>query len=78
MKRIFFLLCAALILANVAGAQIPSVTLRQVQQVPFDSLVLADALQNTNPARWTLQRAPAHIILTPSLLPPCAWSRQKL
>ncbi len=57
-----------LLLALVAGgvlslfAQYPHVTVRQLQEVPMDSLLIADTLKNfsvnTNQARWTLQTSP--------------------
>lgn len=59
MRRVTLCVVCALALRAGLMAQIPDVMIRQVQQVPFDSLVLADALQNTVPARWTLQRSPA-------------------
>lgn len=43
-------------------AQYPHVTIRQIQQVPADSLLIADTLTNfsanSNQARWTLQTSP--------------------
>ncbi len=49
----------ALILVSVtmAWAQ-PELSIRQLQQVPYDSLLVADALQNSVPSRWTLQTSP--------------------
>ncbi len=41
-----------------ASAQYPRVTIRQIQQVSAESLLVADGLQNNKPARWTLQTAP--------------------
>lgn len=46
-----------LIMVPVALAQYPEVTLRQIQEVPLDSLLLLDTLQ-CNPPRWTLQVSP--------------------
>ncbi|MFN0158322.1 MAG: T9SS type A sorting domain-containing protein [Bacteroidota bacterium] len=59
MKRLF--LFALLVLAGIAEmhAQIPHISIRQFQEAPFDSLLLADVLQNSVPSRWTLQRSPA-------------------
>lgn len=36
----------------------PEVTIKDIQEVPMDSLLKADTLQNTIPARWTLQNSP--------------------
>ncbi len=33
----------------------PEVSIQYIQEVAHDSLIVADALQNTVPARWTLQ-----------------------
>ncbi len=59
MKQTILLLAALCTVVVMAQAQIPEVTIKQFQQVPFDSLLLADQLQNNTPARWTLQRAVA-------------------
>lgn len=42
---------------SLAIAQYPDVTVRQIQEVPIDSLLLLDTLQ-CNPPRWTLQASP--------------------
>lgn len=36
----------------------PVVTIREIQEVPLDSLLVADALQNSVPARYKLQASP--------------------
>ncbi len=41
-----------------ALSQYPNVTVQQIGEVPLDSLLLADNLQNTQPLRWTLQKSP--------------------
>lgn len=41
-----------------ASAQYPLVTIRQIQEVPIDSLRLLDTLQRTQLPRWTAQRSP--------------------
>ncbi|MBI4811768.1 MAG: T9SS type A sorting domain-containing protein [Ignavibacteriales bacterium] len=38
-------------------ASYPEYTIREIQQVPFDSLLVADAIQNVT-TRWTLQTSP--------------------
>ncbi|MGA9116793.1 MAG: T9SS type A sorting domain-containing protein [Bacteroidota bacterium] len=57
MKRLTLTL-ALCMWAGVLSAQYPEVTLRQIQEVPLDSLRRADTLQNTLPSRWTLQISP--------------------
>ncbi|MBA4311114.1 MAG: hypothetical protein C0417_00640 [Chlorobiaceae bacterium] len=39
-------------------AAYPEMTIRMIQETPHDSLLVADNLQNTVPARWTLQSSP--------------------
>lgn len=58
MKRL--MLIAVLVLLGVwqAFAQYPVISIRQLQEQPPDSLLLADALQGTQAARWTLQASP--------------------
>ena len=51
---VLILLC----LATMAFGQYPEITIRQMQEMPLDSLLVADTLQNTVPARWTLQASP--------------------
>lgn len=60
MKR--YLLIFTLLVAVVGQnfAQYPNVTIRQIQQVPLDSLLRADTLQNTQPSRWRLQTSPRY------------------
>ncbi|HEX9657212.1 MAG TPA: hypothetical protein VGB89_09920, partial [Bacteroidota bacterium] len=41
-----------------AQAQFPEVTIRQVQEVPLDSLLIADTLTININSRWTLQSSP--------------------
>ena len=59
MKGFLLFTGAVLLFVLQSTAQIPHVMVRQLNQVPLDSLLLADTLQNTQPTRWTLQRAPA-------------------
>jgi hypothetical protein len=62
MKRV--LLCAFLVvaLASAALAQIPEVSLHELQQVPAESLTVADGITgfaaNSTQSRWTLQTSP--------------------
>jgi hypothetical protein len=62
MKRI--LLVTIVLLAAWAGLEAQSkyrtVTIKQIQTVPLDSLVLCDQLQNTNQAKWSLQTSLLH------------------
>ncbi len=52
-------LVAVLIAAStVAYSQYPDVTIRQIQEVPLDSLLLLDSLQRTQLVRWTAQVSP--------------------
>ncbi|MBI2620061.1 MAG: hypothetical protein HYW57_08275, partial [Ignavibacteriales bacterium] len=44
--------------ALLAQGPYRTVTIREIQEVPLDSLFLADQLQNTQPSRWTLQTSP--------------------
>ena len=52
------LLLSLLVLMGAASslAQFSQATIRQIQQVPLDSLLVADQLQRSVNARWTLQR----------------------
>ncbi len=60
MKR--FLLVTALVVLGLAQAfsQYPLRSIRQIQEVPLDSLRVLDTLQRTNLSRWTLQRSPSY------------------
>jgi hypothetical protein len=60
MKRPLVLLAAiAAFAVTQAAAQFPNVTIRQLQEVSLDSLLLADTLQNTSPQfTWSLQTSP--------------------
>lgn len=51
------MLAVLLTMLPSALAQYPQVTVRQIQEVPLDSLLLLDTLQS-NPPRWTLQVSP--------------------
>ncbi len=58
-----FLTVVLLVTVTVAGfGQYPNVTVSQLQQVPMDSLLIADTLTgfsaNSNQSRWTLQTSP--------------------
>ena len=58
MKKLILAAVLFTLFLSQGEAQYPLVTIRQIEQVPFDSLLVADALQRTAPARWTLQRSP--------------------
>jgi hypothetical protein len=59
MKRVLLAMAIAGICFSAGNAQYPQVTIKQIQQVPLDSLLVADTLAglsaNANNARWTLQ-----------------------
>ena len=63
MKKLFLIsvLLAAAVTAALAQTY-PFYTIRQIQQVPAESLAVADTItnfsQNTNQPRWTLQTSP--------------------
>ncbi len=51
------------------------VTIRQIQEVPMDWLLLSDTLQVTNQLRWLLQASPFMgdtLIVTATVITPCA------
>ena len=62
MKRTLLTTVLLLTMVITAFGQYPNVTVSQTQQVPMDSLLIADTLTgfglNTNQARWTLQTSP--------------------
>jgi len=62
MKR--SLLVVVLLVLAVAGGMAQSkyrtVTIKQIQAVPLDSLKVCDTLQNTTQSRWSLQTSPFH------------------
>jgi hypothetical protein len=58
MKSLLSILVVVAVAATISFAQYPRVTIRQIQEVPADSLLKADTLQNSVPARWTLQASP--------------------
>ncbi|MBI5474517.1 MAG: T9SS type A sorting domain-containing protein [Ignavibacteriae bacterium] len=58
MKRCAGLVAAMVVLVTTAWAQYPLRTIRELQQVPVDSLRILDTLQRTQLGRWTLQRSP--------------------
>lgn len=58
MNRWITVLSLAVIANTITFAQYPTITIRQMNEVPLDSLVLADSLQSTQPGRWTLQASP--------------------
>lgn len=55
MKRAAWTVIGAFIVAVGSHARHPDLTIRQIQEVPLDSLLLADSLQGTPSFRWTLQ-----------------------
>jgi hypothetical protein len=58
MKRMLLVVTLMACCVVQVFAQYPNVTIRQIGEVPMDSLLLADNLQNTQPLRWTLQKSP--------------------
>ncbi|MDI6768006.1 MAG: T9SS type A sorting domain-containing protein [Bacteroidota bacterium] len=58
MKTFVKILLAILIVSTMVEAQRINRTIKQIQQVPLDSLLLADTVQLSNTARWTLQTSP--------------------
>lgn len=62
MKRL--LLVVVVLVLGLAGLlaqpKFRTVTIKQIQTVPLDSLKVCDQLQNTNQARWSLQTSPLH------------------
>ena len=57
MKRMLLVLAFVAFCVVDLMAQFPRVTIRQIQEVSMDSLIVADGLQNNKPARWTLQKS---------------------
>lgn len=56
MRQMALLLMVGLVVTAAFGqGPYRTVTIRDIQFVPFDSLRIADSLQNTIPSRWTLQ-----------------------
>ena len=62
MKRLLIGLGVILfpLLDGLAQSRYRTVTIRQIQTVPLDSLKLCDQLQNTTQLRWSLQTSPFH------------------
>jgi hypothetical protein len=62
MKKVLFLTLAIIAGVASAWAQYPHVSIAQIQQVPVDSLLVADTLSgfsaNSAQPRWTLQTSP--------------------
>jgi len=58
MKRILLWLVLAMATTLPSLAQYPNVTIRQIQEMPLDSLLVADSLQLIGTPRWTLQASP--------------------
>ncbi len=58
MKRLA--LVVTLLLAGLvqSSAQYPLLTIRQIQEVSIDSLLMLDTLQRTQLSRWTAQTSP--------------------
>jgi len=57
MQRLTFVTILIGFWVTSSFAQFPLTTLRQIQQVPAESLLVADGLQNNKPSRWTLQKS---------------------
>ncbi len=60
MMKHFFTLVCLLLLAVSVQAQFPEVTIRQIQERPLDSLLIADTLTINVNSRWTLQSSPLY------------------
>lgn len=62
MKALVVSLVLLFVLASSMEAQYPTYTIRQIQEVPLDSLRVLDTLQRTalGIARWTAQRSPRY------------------
>jgi hypothetical protein len=60
MRFVGLILLMILMMASMALAQYPQVTIRQIQEVSLDSLLLLDSLQCNPPSRWTLQVSPLY------------------
>lgn len=58
MKTLIKVLVIILIISSISSAQRVERTIADIQRVSIDSLLLADAIQLTNTARWTLQSSP--------------------
>ena len=58
MKRVLSSLALLVALVYQGYAQYPIVTIRETQEQPLDSLMLADSIQGTQASRWTLQASP--------------------
>ncbi len=54
MKHLLTVWCLVLLVALPAFAQFPEVTIRQIQEVPLESLLIADSL-GVNSTQWQLQ-----------------------
>jgi hypothetical protein len=65
MKKFTFLAFLLMVPGALALAQFPHVTIRQIQEMPLDSLRMADTLSgfsaNSNQALWTLQASPYNL-----------------
>ncbi|MDI6802433.1 MAG: T9SS type A sorting domain-containing protein [Bacteroidota bacterium] len=58
MKTLIKVLVVVFLVSFVSSAQRVERTISDIQKVSIDSLLLADAIQLTNTARWTLQTSP--------------------
>ncbi len=62
MRRTLLLAAVLIAVLGATFAQYPNVSIKQIQQVPMDSLLVADTLSglsaNANNVRWTLQTSP--------------------
>ncbi|MGA9118815.1 MAG: T9SS type A sorting domain-containing protein [Bacteroidota bacterium] len=77
MKKTLLAIVVLSVWVGTALAQYPHVTISQIQQVPMDSLLIADTLSgfsaNSAQARWTLQTSPYNgdtVIVTGIVLVP--------
>jgi hypothetical protein len=59
MKQLLKLVVWSVLVVSVVNTQTyRKVTIKDIQKVPLDSLLVADGLQNSVPARWRLQTSP--------------------
>ncbi|MEK9138252.1 MAG: hypothetical protein AAB393_14090, partial [Bacteroidota bacterium] len=58
MKKLLTLIAVVAVCVWEVSAQYPRYTIRQIQEVPAESLIVATGLQNNKPSRWGLQISP--------------------